>query len=189
MYLLSTALAQITNPAIGELGTMSAEAFIDGLLSGLISLGLVVGGVIFLFMLIAGGIQWITSGGDKVANEAARRRVTNALIGVFLLFSLYGIVNLVGCFFKVNFLQITIAEFSVSFGSNPFCGGNGNGGNGNGGTTNANCPCGGSTPPGYCASTGAVAIGPGGQCYNCTSGGWVGPVGGNCNVISCAPCP
>lgn len=124
MYLLSTVLARITNPAIPGLGTDSVT-FVNKFLSALISLGLVAGGVIFLFMLIAGGIQWITSGGDKVANESARRRVTNALIGVFLLFSLYGIVNLVGCFFKVNFLQITVTDFSVSFGNNPFCGNGG----------------------------------------------------------------
>jgi len=117
MYLFPTVLAQITNPALGSLGSMTAEQFIGGFLRGLISLGLVVGGVIFLFMLIVGGIQWITSGGDKVANEDARRRVTNALIGIFLLFSLYGILNLVGCFFGIDFLSITIGPFNVSFGT------------------------------------------------------------------------
>lgn len=116
MSILPTVLAQITNPALGALGSMTATAFLGGFLRGLISLGLVAGGVIFLFMLILGGIEWITSGGDKVANENARKRVTNALIGIFVLFSVYGILNLVGCFFGINFLSITVAQFSVSFG-------------------------------------------------------------------------
>lgn len=116
MSLLSPVLAQITNPAIPGLGS-DPVAFLNKFLSALISLGLVAGGVIFLFMLILGGIQWITSGGDKVANEDARRRVTNALIGVFLLFSLYGILNLVGCFFGIDFLSISIGPFNVSFGT------------------------------------------------------------------------
>lgn len=186
--LTSVLAANINNPAIPGLGT-DPVAFLDRFLSALVGLGLVAGAVIFLIMLILGGIQWITSGGDKVANENARRRVTNALIGVFLLFSLYGIINLVSCFFGVNFLKIDIGPFKVGFGANPICPSAGGAPPPGGATTNANCGCGGSTPPGYCASTGTTAIGPGGQCYNCTSSGWVGPVGGSCNVISCAPCP
>ena len=189
MYLLSTALAQITNPALGSLGNMSAEAFIDGLLSGLISLGLVIGGVVFLFMLIIGGIQWITSGGDKVANESARRRVTNALIGVFLLFSLYGIVNLVSCFFGVDLLKIDIGPFSVSFGSNPFCegafngsngngsngnGSNGNGSNGNGGTCSPPC-----NSPYWCSTAVGVS-----ECCRCVRGDQPGAFG---PVECCSP--
>ena len=68
-------------------------------------------------MLISGGIQWTTSGGDKVANADARRRVTNALIGIFILFSLYAVLNLVGCFFNIDFLSISVGEFEVSFGT------------------------------------------------------------------------
>jgi len=118
MSILSTVLAAdpITNRALPGLGS-DGVVFLNKFLSALISLGLVAGGVLFLFMLIAGGIQWITSGGDKLANENARKRVTNALIGIFLLFALYGIVNLVGCFFKINFLYIDVGSFKVSFGA------------------------------------------------------------------------
>jgi hypothetical protein len=116
MSVLPTVLAQIENLALPGVGS-DPVAFMGGFLRGLISLGLVAGGVIFLFMLIVGGIQWITSGGDKVANEDARRRVTNALIGIFVLFSFYGILNLVGCFFGIDFLSITVGRFNVSFGA------------------------------------------------------------------------
>jgi len=109
-------MAQIQNLAMPGIGT-DPVAFLGGFISALITLGLVAGGVIFLFMLILGGIQWITSGGDKVANENARKRVTNALIGIFVLFSLYGIINLVGCFFGIDFLSITVGPFNVSFGT------------------------------------------------------------------------
>jgi hypothetical protein len=116
MYLFPTVLAQIENLAVPGIGTDPTK-FLGGFLRALITLGLVAGGVIFLFMLILGGIQWITSGGDKLANENARKRVTNALIGIFVLFSVYGIINLVGCFFGIDFLEINIDPFQVSFGS------------------------------------------------------------------------
>jgi hypothetical protein len=116
MYLFPTVLAQIQNLAVPGIGTDPVK-FLGGFLRALISLGLVAGGVIFLFMLILGGIQWTTSGGDKIANENARKRVTNALIGIFFLFSVYGIINLVGCFFGIDFLTIKIGTFKVSFGT------------------------------------------------------------------------
>jgi hypothetical protein len=115
MYIFPTVLAQIQNLAVPGIGT-NPRSFLQNFLSTLISFGFVVGGVVFLFMLILGGIQWITSGGDKIANENARKRVSNALIGIFVLFSVYGILNLVGCFFRTDFLTITVDRYSIGFG-------------------------------------------------------------------------
>lgn len=54
--------------------------------------------LVFAF-LIFGGIQWITSGGDKGKAEEARNKITAAVIGLIIVAASYAIINLV-----VNFL-------------------------------------------------------------------------------------
>lgn len=49
--------------------------------------------------LIFGGIQWITSGGDKGKAEEARNKITAAIIGLIIVAASYAVINLV-----VNFL-------------------------------------------------------------------------------------
>src|SRR3990167_2063553 len=115
-------LAQrIENPALGNLGTLTGPEFFDLLLPALVSMGLTVGAVVFLFMLIWGGIEGITSGGDKARNERARQRVTNALVGITLLFSVFGILNIIECFFDIGLQQISVGIFQIGFGQAPIC--------------------------------------------------------------------
>ena len=95
--------APIRNPILPlNLQLLSGAQFFGRLLPALINVGLVIGAVVFFFMLLLGAVQWISSGGDKGAVEAARGKITNALIGLVVLFSLYAIITLVGRFFGVN---------------------------------------------------------------------------------------
>lgn len=59
-----------------------------------------------LIFFIWGGIQWITSGGDKTKIEAARKRIVYAVIGLIIAFSSYFIISLVGNFFGVKLLDV-----------------------------------------------------------------------------------
>lgn len=59
-----------------------------------------------LIFFIWGGIQWITSGGDKTKIEAARKRLVYAVIGIIVAFSSYFIINTVGNFFGVKLLDV-----------------------------------------------------------------------------------
>ncbi len=116
-------IAQVTNPALGtDLQTINGTSFFQSLLSSLVSLGLVIGGVVFLFMLILGGIQYITSGGDKAQTEAARGRLTTAFIGLIILFGFFAIVGVTSCFFGIDLLQIRIGTFNVGFEDASLCG-------------------------------------------------------------------
>jgi hypothetical protein len=72
-------------------------------------------------MFIMGGINWMSSGGDKGQAEAARNKVTSALVGLIILFSIFGIINLVSCFFGTTFLQFNIGELRITGGGSPFC--------------------------------------------------------------------
>lgn len=99
----------ITNPTLGSFSGTKGEVFFSGFFGKLIELALIAGSIIFLFMLIMGAISWISSGGDKGAAEQAKSRVTNALIGIIVLFAVFAIVNLIGVFFGgLNLLNLNL---------------------------------------------------------------------------------
>jgi len=120
MMFPSIVFAKVNNPALGNLGAnINGVDFMGKFLSSMIAVGMVVAAVLFIFLLIIGGIKWITAGGDKAQAESARKTITNALIGIIVIFSLYAIVNLVSCFFGLSFLQINIGTLNVSLGACP----------------------------------------------------------------------
>lgn len=94
----------VTNPLIGNLNYTASTTFFQGFFGKLVGILFVVGSIIFLFMLIIGAIRWISSGGDKGAVEGAKGQITNALIGIVVLFGVFAIVSFVSTFFGVNLL-------------------------------------------------------------------------------------
>ncbi len=81
---------------------------IPGIISAIIQMFLIIAALIFFFMLVFGGIQWMTSGGDKAATEAARGRITAALIGLVIIFAAWAIIALIARFFGINLFQFNI---------------------------------------------------------------------------------
>lgn len=69
-----------------------------------INLILIIAAILFFFLLVLGGIRWITSGGDKGQTEAARAQITAAFVGLVIVFAAWAIVRIVGEFFDVNLL-------------------------------------------------------------------------------------
>ena len=104
---------RLGNPVLGDLGNLSGSQFFQGFLRGLVNFGLIVGAVIFLFMLLLGAIQWISSGGDKANVEAARSRLTTALIGLVLLFAVFAIINVIDTFFGTEILRLDIPSIVI----------------------------------------------------------------------------
>ncbi len=78
------------------------------LISTAITLILVLAGIIFFFMLVIGGVQWITSGGDKAKTEGARNQITAALIGLVIVFAAWAIASILGTFFGVEIFNFTL---------------------------------------------------------------------------------
>jgi hypothetical protein len=76
-----------------------------------ISFVLIVAAVAFFFMLVLGGIKWITSGGDKGKTEGARSQITAGLIGLVIVFSAWAILTLIESFFHVN-----LRNFEINIG-------------------------------------------------------------------------
>lgn len=80
----------IVNPLIPDLagkGTADAPAVLGKIFAGIIGLLLIVGTMWSLIQLLLGGFNWISSGGDKGKIEAARDRITNALLGLVIMFA------------------------------------------------------------------------------------------------------
>jgi Type IV secretion system pilin len=65
-------------------------------------------GVLAFIFLLLGGVQWITAGGDKDALDKARKRVTQAVIGLAVVFSVYALLYIVQVLFGVNLIQFVI---------------------------------------------------------------------------------
>lgn len=105
----------ITNPILGGdlqnyITTEGGGAgFLGVIIPNLITMLLILGVIVFFFMLVTGSIGWIASGGDKGSIEASRSKITNALVGLVILFSTFAIMLLVETFFGINLTSIDIS--------------------------------------------------------------------------------
>lgn len=106
-------MGTITNPALGNLNKQTGASFFQKFVPRFLTLGLLVGTLIFFFILIMGAIQWISSGGDKQALEGAKSKVTNAFIGIVILFSIFAILKLVESFFGISILTLDIGGLAI----------------------------------------------------------------------------
>ncbi|OGC97661.1 hypothetical protein A2634_02990 [Candidatus Amesbacteria bacterium RIFCSPHIGHO2_01_FULL_48_32] len=108
-----SALAQVNTNI--NLGLPAGSSFTNitgytptGFIQSMINLLLVGAGLIAFFWLLYGGVQWILAGGDKEATEKARKRITAALIGLVIVFSVFAFTLLLGQFFGVDLLNFTV---------------------------------------------------------------------------------
>ena len=103
----------ITNPILGQPGGQTGEGFFQKFIPAAIGLAFVVGVLVFLFVLVTGAIQWISSGGDKQALESARGKISNALIGLVILFATFAVIQLIETFFGINILTLDIGPLKI----------------------------------------------------------------------------
>lgn len=100
--------AQITNPALPDkFGTdTGGGAGLAFYISQLWKTMVVVGALGFLLYLVWGGVEWVTSGGDKTKVQAAQQRITSALIGLTLLVASYAIIAFISEVLDINILNV-----------------------------------------------------------------------------------
>lgn len=111
--LIAATSGVIGNPALGALGNNTGESYFQKLIPAFASLAFLIASVIFFFMIIIGSIQWIWSNGDKQALETARARITNALIGMVLLFAVFALIKVIETFFHIHILTLDIASLMI----------------------------------------------------------------------------
>jgi len=128
------------------------------------SIGLLVGNALALLLILAaiaafiflilGGIQWITSGGDKQGLEGARNKITNAIVGLIIVAAAWAVMFLVGQFLGIENLFTSGLAIPRAY----------EGGTTSGGGTSVicqNCSCpalGGAVCVGACTSAGCIPV-------------------------------
>lgn len=107
-------LAAITNPvlpkAIGDAGSGDGDGGkVIGMLVGNIIGGIMIAGFLLsMVFVLLGGLSWITAGGDKAQLESARNKITNAIIGLIIVASIWAVMSLIGPFLGIDFPTLPI---------------------------------------------------------------------------------
>ncbi|MEK7503884.1 MAG: hypothetical protein AAB550_00040 [Patescibacteria group bacterium] len=99
----------ITNPAISpKVGTGNGIDILQLFLGNFLQIMFIAGGVVAFFMLLLGGFEYITAGGDKEKTQNSTKRITAGIVGLAILFSAFAIIKLVGMIFGINILKFEI---------------------------------------------------------------------------------
>lgn len=108
-------LAQIYNPVLPDkLGGGKTGAAVTGgtvagnIVSSIAGLFFIVAFLFAFVYLLTGGIQWISSGGEKATLESARNKITNAIIGLIIVAAAWAVFALVGDFIGIKLPTIKI---------------------------------------------------------------------------------
>lgn len=101
----------IYNPALArEWWGAKGEVFLAKLIAVFLRLMLIGAGIASLFYLLMGGIQWITSGGDKAGVAAARDKITAAFIGLAIVACIFAFTNFIAPLLGIEFLRSLYIE-------------------------------------------------------------------------------
>ena len=110
------AVDPITNPVITGLVKQKPEdspAIFAKFFSSLIGV-LLIGASLWTFIqLLWGGLDWISSGGDKSKLEMAQHRITTALLGLFVVVTSWALYLLVLQFLGISPIGSTNFEFKI----------------------------------------------------------------------------
>lgn len=71
-------------------------------ISRAVSAIMLVAGIATFMYLIWGGIEWITSGGDKDKVQSARERITQSIVGLAIVAGAWAIMLLLDYFFGIG---------------------------------------------------------------------------------------
>ncbi|MFC1727726.1 hypothetical protein ACFL0Y_04345 [Patescibacteria group bacterium] len=102
-------MAEISNPALSStLQGYSGIQFVNRILPRVITFFFLMATVACVFFFLWGGIRWITSTDDRENLAKAQKTITNALIGLAIVFSLFAVLKMIGYFFTIDLITIDI---------------------------------------------------------------------------------
>jgi hypothetical protein len=103
MFILS-----VIQPTVGVIGDLGVPDNPNLIISGLIQLAIATAGLLFFFMLIVGGLKYLSAGGDEKATAAARSTLTQAFIGLIIVIAAFVLTQLLFTIFKVPGIQLGV---------------------------------------------------------------------------------
>lgn len=94
-----------------------------------ISLVIMIAAIVFFFMLIMGGLRWITSGGERAVIEVARRQIRDAIIGLLIVLVIFFLMQFINGVLGINMGGVGLpvcwggppASLTCPTGCNPVC--------------------------------------------------------------------
>ncbi len=94
--MLATASVVMADVKIDPIDTGKGYATNFGtMFSSILNVVMLVAAILVFAYMIWGGVEWITSGGDKSKAESARNKLTAAIIGLVIIAASYAVVTLV----------------------------------------------------------------------------------------------
>jgi hypothetical protein len=106
----SQGMGSISGGGLGPFGQNPASSGttaltqITGVVSSVIGFMTVLAGIWFMFQLLIGGYEWISSGGDAKKLETARNRLSHAFIGLIIVVGSWALLAVAGQFFGYDIL-------------------------------------------------------------------------------------
>jgi nitrate reductase NapE component len=110
MKLLAASLGNISGEGLGPFGANPATSGTAALtqithaVSSIIGFMTIAGSIWFMFQLLFGGYEWISSAGDTKKLTSARQRIMNAFFGLIIVIAAWIIVAVVGQFLGYDIL-------------------------------------------------------------------------------------
>ncbi|MEX0622068.1 MAG: hypothetical protein WD187_03750 [Candidatus Woykebacteria bacterium] len=93
-------------PSVGKIALPSlAFLNIGGIVGNLLTIAFFAAALFFLIQVAIGGISWINAGGDPKTLEAARGRITNAVIGIVIVAAAFAITIIVTTALGINIFK------------------------------------------------------------------------------------
>ncbi len=87
-----------------DLGKSSPDLALGDWISKLLQYSIIIAGLIFFVKLISAGFSYMTSAGDSAKVQAATKEITNALIGLLLVVSVFFIKQILETVFGIKIL-------------------------------------------------------------------------------------
>jgi hypothetical protein len=109
-----TPVAPCVIPALCGKSQGDTPALFAKLFSAIIGFMLTIAAIWAFIQLIQSGILWISSGGDKTALEAARNRILNSIVGLFIVFASWALFLIILRFLGMSPLEPG-SSFNISF--------------------------------------------------------------------------
>lgn len=115
-------LAQVTNPKAGiqnpilepnEGQINYAIPFLQAFVPKVVTVTLIIAAIIFIFVILIGGISWMLAGSDKNQVESARGRVVNGIVGFLIVLSVFAIAGLIEILFGIDILALDLGILIV----------------------------------------------------------------------------
>jgi hypothetical protein len=117
MKLIKPIQAAIKNPLLGDTANDTinseggGETYVNNTIQAIITIFLVVAVIYFVWHFVMSAYHMISSNGDPKKYEEAQKSILYSLVGIILVFSVFGILKFAGILFGIT----SLADLSITW--------------------------------------------------------------------------